>query len=188
VKLHARDLTRSAHAPASSASRFDSRPGQHCATSISDAEDVDYWTALAPFIILMAFGMGLVFVTMTLVAVHGIPSEESGIGSGVLNTMQQVGGAIGLAALSTVALHFSTNRGEEIGGALQAASGSAAAPSPDAADRLNALIGQAAFTEGATHAFLVGAFMIWTASAIIWLLLNVKHDELATDGPEGVAV
>jgi hypothetical protein len=30
--------------------------------------------------------------------------------------------------------------------------------------------------------------MIWTASAIIWLLLNVKHDELATDGPEGVAV
>ena len=89
----------------------------------------------------MAFGMGLVFVTMTLVAVHGIPSEESGIGSGVLNTMQQVGGAIGLAALSTVALHFSTNRGEEIGGALQAASGS------DAADRLSALIGQAALTE-----------------------------------------
>ncbi len=30
--------------------------------------------------------------------------------------------------------------------------------------------------------------MIWTASAIIWLRLNVKHDELATDGPEGVAV
>ncbi len=91
---------------------------------------MNYWTAIAPFIILMAFGMGLVFVTMTLVAVHGIPSEESGIGSGVLNTMQQVGGAIGLAALSTVVPHFSTNRGEEIGGAIQAASGSGAAPSP----------------------------------------------------------
>lgn len=154
--------------------------------SLSD--DVNYWTAIAPFIVLMAFGMGLVFVTMTLVAVHGIPSEESGIGSGVLNTMQQVGGAIGLAALSTVALHFSTNRGEEIGGAVQAASGSGSAPTPDVAERLNGLIGQAAFTEGATNAFLVGAFMIWTASAIIWLLLNVKHDELATDGPEGVAV
>jgi hypothetical protein len=153
--------------------------------SLSD--DVNYWTAIAPFIVVMAFGMGLVFVTMTLVAVHGIPSEESGIGSGVLNTMQQVGGAIGLAALSTVALHFSTNRGEEIGGAIQAASGSGgSAPSPDVAERLNALVGQAAFTEGATNAFLVGAFMIWTASAIIWLLLNVKHDELATDGPEGV--
>ena len=69
-----------------------------------------------------------------------------------------------------------------------AASGSGGAPSPDVADRLDQLIGQAAFTEGATNAFLVGAFMIWTASAIIWLLLDVKHDELATDGPEGVAV
>ena len=40
------------------------------------------------------------------------------------------------------------------------------------------------FTEGATNAFLVGAFMMLLASAIILALLNVKHEELATDGPE----
>lgn len=153
------------------------------------SDSVNYWTQIAPFIVLMAFGMGLVFVTMTLVAVHGIPAEDSGIGSGVLNTMQQVGGAIGLAALSTVALHFSSNRGEEVGAAVQAATPAGGAPSAGFGDRLEALIGQAAFAEGATSAFFVGAFMVWTASAIIWIMLNVKHEELANDGaPEGVGV
>ena len=45
------------------------------------------------------------------------------------------------------------------------------------------------FAEGETTAFLVGAFMIWAASALVWALLNVKHTELATDdAPEGAAV
>ena len=53
-----------------------------------------------PFIVLMALGMGLTFVPLTLTAVHGVGARDSGIGSGVLNTMQQVGGALGLATLS----------------------------------------------------------------------------------------
>ena len=53
--------------------------------------------------LLMAFGMGLTFVPLTLTAVHRVRAEDSGIGSGVLNTMQQVGGALGLATLATVA-------------------------------------------------------------------------------------
>ena len=51
---------------------------------------------------------------LTLVAVHRLRREDSGIGSGVLNTMQQVGGALGLATLSTVALHFSQDRAGEL--------------------------------------------------------------------------
>ena len=43
----------------------------------------------------MSFGMGLTFVPLTLTAVHHLRNEDSGIGSGVLNTMQQVGGALG---------------------------------------------------------------------------------------------
>ena len=51
------------------------------------------------------------------------------------------------------------------------------------------MVGQGAFTSGATHAFLVGAFMIWTASTIVWLLLNVKHSELTDDEvPDGIVV
>ena len=76
--------------------------------------DVSYWTHVLPFVVLMAFGMGLNFVPLTLVAVHRLRREDTGIGSGVLNTMQQVGGALGLATLSTVALHFSQARADEL--------------------------------------------------------------------------
>ena len=41
------------------------------------------------------------------------------------------------------------------------------------------------FTEGATQAFLVGSLMMLGASLIVWIFLDVKHQELATDGPEG---
>jgi hypothetical protein len=68
----------------------------------------NYWTDIAPFIVLMSTGIGLTFVPMTLVAVHGVRAEDAGIASGVLNTMQQVGGALGLATLFAVAAHFAT--------------------------------------------------------------------------------
>src|SRR5215217_9131459 len=70
--------------------------------------DVSYWTQILPFVCLMALGMGAVFVPLTLTAVHHVRPEDSGVGSGVLNTMQQVGGALGLAILGTVASHYST--------------------------------------------------------------------------------
>ena len=149
--------------------------------------DINYWTAIAPWVVLMSIGMGLTFVSMMLVAVHGIPDEDSGIGSGVLNTMQQVGGAIGLAALSTIAVHFTRDKAADISAAM--AGGGSPAPSADVQQRINDLVGQSAFTAGATQAFLVGAFMIWVASAIVWIFLNVKHHELVDDEvPEGVVV
>ena len=66
----------------------------------------DYWHNVFPGLALAATGMGLTFVSGTLAATSGIPKHLSGIASGVLNTSQQVGGAIGLAILSAVA--FST--------------------------------------------------------------------------------
>ena len=64
--------------------------------------DVNYWTSIFPWVITMSIGMGMTFVPLTLTAVHHVRAADSGIGSGVLNTMQQVGGALGLATLSTV--------------------------------------------------------------------------------------
>ena len=51
----------------------------------------------------MAIGMGCTFVPLTLVATTGIDAEDAGLASGVFNTSQQVGGALGLAVLSTLA-------------------------------------------------------------------------------------
>ena len=143
-----------------------------------------YATDLLPYIVLMAFGMGLTFVPVTLTAVHHLRSEESGIGSGVLNTAQQVGGALGLAVLATVATQTFTDRGKE----FAAAAAGGVQPTPEQAERFQQIAQQQIFTEGSTQAFLVGSILMLAASAVIWIFLDVKHEELATDGPEKVAV
>jgi len=149
-------------------------------------DDVNYWTAILPWVLTMAFGMGCTFIPLTLTAVHNLRTEDSGIGSGVLNTMQQVGGALGLATLSTVAIHTA---GEWTpSGAAAPASGAGAGADPAVAARFGELAGQAAFTEGATTAFLVAAGMGLLASLIVWTQLRVKHTELATEAPAGVHV
>lgn len=146
-------------------------------------DGVNYWTQILPFVVLMAFGMGLNFVPLTLVAVHHLRAQDTGIGSGVLNTMQQVGGALGLATLSTVSLHFAQTRADEIAPSI-----AGAAPGLDEAT-LGQLASLGAFTEGATMAFFVGSLMMIAASAIVWIFLDVKHEELATESaPEGVGV
>lgn len=61
-----------------------------------------YWQNVFPGLVLIALGMGASFISMTLAATSGVPKHFSGIASGVLNTSQQVGGAIGLAILSAV--------------------------------------------------------------------------------------
>jgi EmrB/QacA subfamily drug resistance transporter len=50
----------------------------------------------------LSVGMGLTFVPGTLMATAGVAAEDSGLASGLLNTSQQVGGALGLAVLSTL--------------------------------------------------------------------------------------
>jgi EmrB/QacA subfamily drug resistance transporter len=50
-----------------------------------------------------AFGLGFAFVPVTLGAVAGIDPDDAGLASGLINTSQQVGGALGLALLSTIA-------------------------------------------------------------------------------------
>ncbi len=144
--------------------------------------DLNYWAHIFPYVMTMAIGMGLTFVPLTLTAVHHVRSEDSGIGSGVLNTMQQVGGALGLAILSTVSLHFINNREDLVREPLAAGLQGASPQQVDFA------VFQATFAEGATHAFLVASILMLGASLVVWLFLDVKHEELATDGPEAVPV
>jgi EmrB/QacA subfamily drug resistance transporter len=150
--------------------------------------DAHYASDILPFIVLMSLGMGMTFVPLTLTAVHGVGARDSGIGSGVLNTMQQVGGALGLATLSTVAVHFTSDKVTSLVTAAKAAAPAGGAD-PEQIQKMQTLIGHVAFTQGATHAFLTGAGMIWLGTLIVVLFLNVKHQELATDeAPEGVHV
>lgn len=62
----------------------------------------NYWYDLLPGFILMGLGMGANFISITIAATSGVKGQESGLASGLLNTSQQIGGAIGLAILTGV--------------------------------------------------------------------------------------
>src|SRR4051794_247257 len=61
-----------------------------------------YLGTVMPALVCVAGGMGLTFVALTSSAVAGVPAEDAGIASALLNAGQQVGGAIGLAVLTAV--------------------------------------------------------------------------------------
>jgi predicted MFS family arabinose efflux permease len=62
-----------------------------------------YARDILPMIIIVSIGMGLTFVPCTLLATTNVDPSDAGLASGLLNTSQQVGGALGLAILSTLA-------------------------------------------------------------------------------------
>ena len=62
-----------------------------------------YYAHVLPGGLLAAAGMGLALVPSTIVAVQGVPSHQSGLASGLINTSRLMGGALGLAVLSTIA-------------------------------------------------------------------------------------
>jgi EmrB/QacA subfamily drug resistance transporter len=61
-------------------------------------------------ILVTSFGMGLLFVPLSLTALHNVDEQDAGVAASLLNTGQQVGGAIGLAALGTVAWSTVANK------------------------------------------------------------------------------
>ena len=76
--------------------------GQLFLTQIS--VDGTYLADLFPGFILVGIGMGFCFVPISIAALAGATSREAGLQSGLINTMQQIGGAVGLAILTTVAI------------------------------------------------------------------------------------
>ena len=91
---------------------------------------------IAPMIIAAA-GLGFAFVPVTIAAVSGISQDDSGLASGLINTSQQIGGALGLAVLATIANTTTLDLIDDAQGAPAAIPG--------------------ALTEGFNDAFLAGA-------------------------------
>jgi predicted MFS family arabinose efflux permease len=63
-----------------------------------------YVSGVLPALLILGLGLGLIFSQAINTATAGVAREDSGVASALVNTMQQVGGSIGTAALSTIAL------------------------------------------------------------------------------------
>ena len=68
-----------------------------------------YLGDLLPGFLLIAVGIGFSFVPISIAALAGVQDAEAGLASGLINTSQQIGGALGIAALSTIATSQTEN-------------------------------------------------------------------------------
>ena len=71
--------------------------------------DGNYFTDLFPAFLASGVGLALAFVPMSIGALTGVRQADAGIASGLINTSQQIGGAIGVALATTIATTFTSN-------------------------------------------------------------------------------
>jgi EmrB/QacA subfamily drug resistance transporter len=142
--------------------------------------DSTYVTGLLGPMVVFALGMGFTFMPLTLAAVSQIDEGDAGIASGVLNTSQQVGGSIGLAALTTVFVTvLSTNLDDALAGIVSGG----AQPTDEQVQAATVT----ATVDGWTSAFQVSAGLMILAFVITLFAIKVSKDEAAHAGPIGGA-
>jgi EmrB/QacA subfamily drug resistance transporter len=125
--------------------------------------DASYWSDLLPGYLLVGFALPFTFIPVSIAALAGVESHEAGLASGLINTAQQIGGAVGVAVASSISItHFNhlVKTGESF---------------------------PAAFTSGAVWAFwlLVGISIVGLLATVVL----IRREELAPEGEaEPVAV
>ncbi|MDQ1697370.1 MAG: hypothetical protein QOJ03_2723 [Frankiaceae bacterium] len=134
--------------------------------------DSAYLTHVVPSMLLISLGMGHVFVPLSSTALLGVPNHDAGAASALVNTMQQVGGSLGVAFLNTIATSATVSYATSHGG-------------PSAA----------ATVHGFTSAFSVGAGIMAGAAIVVVALIRpdtgrptageVVYDDEGSDEPHG---
>jgi EmrB/QacA subfamily drug resistance transporter len=117
--------------------------------------DGSYVRDLLPGFLVLGIGIGFSFVPISIAALAGVKPAEAGLASGLINTSQQIGGALGIAALSTIATTHTTD---------SVRSGSAL---------------PAALVDGFQSAFLVGAII--AALGLVASLTLIRREELQAE-------
>ena len=128
--------------------------------------ETSYATHVVPSLLIMSFGMALVFIPLTSTSLHGISGRDTGVASAMVNTSQQIGGSLGTALLSTIAVTATTNysvannvaQGDMVGGAFAA-------------------------THGFTVAFQVSAAFLFIGAIVLFFFINIGKESLVeTEG------
>jgi hypothetical protein len=121
-----------------------------------------YLDVVLPSILLIGGGMGAAFVSMTSSAVAGVPREDAGVASALLNASQQIGGSLGLAVLTAVA----TARFDAVRPIHPTAASVASAT-----------------TSSWVWGFVVAAVLLLGAAVVAGFLVRVRREDLTADVP-----
>jgi EmrB/QacA subfamily drug resistance transporter len=115
---------------------------------------------IVPSLLIISLGMGQVFVPLSSTALLGVPNHDAGVASALVNTMQQIGGSLGIAFLNTVATKASASYVLSHGG-----HGSAAA-----------------VTHGFTTAFGYAAGFFALATVVVAVLIKAQRSDVTPPG------
>ncbi|MBO0776673.1 MAG: MFS transporter [Actinobacteria bacterium] len=144
-------------------------------------EHTTYLGGLLGPMLVTAAGLGMLFVPLSLVALNRVRGEDSGVASSLLNTGQQVGGAIGLSALGTVtwAAVASSVRQQVAHAAAAAAQAGHPLPARRPGPALPPAILHHALTVGISRGFLVAAGIALLALVITIVTIRIRSADLA---------
>src|SRR3954449_12775145 len=122
--------------------------------------DSAYLTHVVPSMLLISLGMGHVFVPLSSTALLGVPNHDAGAASALVNTMQQVGGSLGIAFMNTIATSATASYAAAHGGASAAAT-----------------------VHGFTTAFAVGVGIMAVALVVVVTLIRPQPRDPETGEP-----
>jgi EmrB/QacA subfamily drug resistance transporter len=127
-------------------------------------QDSGYWTHVFPVLPFFGFGFGLIFAPAFNSATDRVAQDDAGVASAMVNTMQQVGGSIGTALLSTIAVSATTS---------YLGSHPGANPAAEAA------------VHGYTVAFLVSAGIFLVGAIAVFLIIEPHRRPTEPSPPQG---
>jgi len=124
-----------------------------------------YWTGACGGGILATFGMGLAFTPIALLATGGVPHEDAGLASGLVNCSRQIGASVGLAALTTLAASTTASH------LAHGPHGSRAAV-------------EVALTQGYARAFLIASVVVLAGGLLAFVIPPPRAAAVGWDGAE----
>ncbi len=143
----------------------------------TDVDSTYLGSILGPMLF-FALGMGLQFVSLTLMALSNVPDRESGAASGLLNATQQVGGSLGLSILVTVYGTASRNEAKSLVPDFVATAGPADKAYFQRTGQFPKPWSDQVLTSGISSAFVVAALFTLVGAAIALFVIQVRPSDL----------
>lgn len=145
--------------------------------TMTDIDSTYLGSILGPMLV-FGLGMGMQFVSLTLMAVSGVAPRESGAASGILNATQQVGGSLGLSILVTIFGTASRNEATDQVTTFMAEATPAERLEFSRTGELPGTWGDEVLASGISSAFIGAAVLAVVAALIALLVIQVRPADL----------